>query len=65
VKKKKRKLEISEYDIDPLNTDLLRKFLSGDGKAARIVPHYVHGLPSRMQRKVAKAIKRARQLNLI
>jgi small subunit ribosomal protein S18 len=65
VKKKKRKLEITELDIDPLNTDLLRKFLSGEGKAARIVPHYVHGLPSNMQRKVARAIKRARQLNLI
>jgi len=65
VKKKKRKLEFTERDLDPFNIDLLRKFLSGDGKAARIVPHYVHGLPSSLQRKVARAIKRARQLNLL
>lgn len=65
MKKKKRKIDISEYEIDPLNTDLLRKFLTGEGKAARIVPHYVHGLPSNLQRKIANAIKRARQLNLL
>jgi ribosomal protein S18 len=65
VKKKKRKLEINLQDINPLNIDFLRKFLSGEGKAARIVPSYVYGLPSPIQRKVAKAIKQARQLNLI
>ena len=65
MKKKKRKLEFTERDLDPSNVDLLRKFLSGDGKAARIVPHYVHGLPANLQRKVARVIKRARQLNLV
>jgi ribosomal protein S18 len=65
VKKKKRKIDLSEHEIDPLNTDLLRKFLSGEGKSARIVPHYVHGLNSTTQRKVANAIKKARQLNLL
>ncbi|MDX1919568.1 MAG: 30S ribosomal protein S18 [Candidatus Caenarcaniphilales bacterium] len=65
MKKKKRKIEISEHDLDPLNTDLLKRFLTGEGKAARIVPHYVHGLTSRLQRKLASTIKRARQLNLL
>ena len=65
MKKKKKRIDLSESDIDPLNTDLLRKFLTGEGKSSKILPHYVHGLTSRLQRKVAKAIKKARQLNLL
>lgn len=65
MKKRKRRIDLTEADLNPLHTDLLRRFTSGEGKAAKILPHYVHGLPSRLQRKLAKTIKRARQLNLM
>ncbi|MDJ0624854.1 MAG: bS18 family ribosomal protein [Candidatus Caenarcaniphilales bacterium] len=65
MKKKKRRIDLSERDLNPLNTDLLRRFTSGEGKAAKILPHYVHGLPSNLQKKLAKTIKIARQLNLM
>ena len=65
MKRKKRKADIDISEIDTLNLDLLRRFLSGDGKSARIVSRYMTGLPARYQRKLTKAVKRARQLNLI
>ncbi|MFN5538902.1 MAG: 30S ribosomal protein S18 [Candidatus Melainabacteria bacterium] len=65
MKKRKRKLEFTREEIDPLNIDLLRKLVSGEGKSARILPHYVNSVPTKFQKKVAKAIKIARQLNLI
>ncbi|HEY9885671.1 MAG TPA: 30S ribosomal protein S18 [Vampirovibrionales bacterium] len=65
MKRRKKRLSISEKDLDLLNTDLLRRFVSGEGKSSKIIPHYVHGLSSRMQKLLANAIKRARQLNLM
>jgi len=49
-------------EIDCQNTDLLRRFLSGQGK---ILPPKRTGLCAKHQRKLAKAIKKARLLGLL
>ncbi len=49
-------------DIDFKNTQLLRRFISGSGK---IKPKKRTGICSSHQRKLAKAIKRARVLALL
>ena len=49
-------------EIDFKNTDLLKKFISGLGK---IKARKRTGLCSRHQRKIAKAVKRARHLGLL
>lgn len=54
------KLNVKE--IDWKDTETLRKFLSAQGK---IAPRQRHGLCARHQRKVARAIKRARNLALL
>lgn len=50
-----------EY-IDYKNVDLLKRFLSKSGK---IVPRRVTGTKAKFQRKLTKAIKRARIMSLI
>ena len=65
MKKRKRKFELNITEVDITNIELLRRFLSGEGKSARIVSRYVTGITAVQQRRVAKAIKRARQLNLL
>jgi ribosomal protein S18 len=52
-------------DLHPLNTDLLKRFMSGDGKAARIVSRFTTGMSARMQRQLTRSIKEARRLNLL
>ena len=49
-------------EIDFKNTELLRKFLSGLGK---IKPRKRTGLCAGHQRKLARAVKRARHLGLL
>lgn len=49
-------------DIDYKEADLLRRFISGQGKI--IDPRYT-GLCTKHQRKLAQAIKRARYLGLL
>ena len=49
-------------EIDFKNTELLRRFISGAGK---IRPRKKTGLCSQHQRKLARAIKRARFLGLL
>jgi small subunit ribosomal protein S18 len=49
-------------DIDYKEADLLRRFVSGQGKI--INPHYT-GICTKHQRKLAQAIKRARYLDLL
>ena len=49
-------------EIDFKNTQLLRRFISGSGK---IIPKKRTGICSSHQRKLAKAIKRARVLALL
>jgi small subunit ribosomal protein S18 len=47
--------------IDYKNTNILKKFISPEGK---ILPSRRSGLVSKNHRKLAKAIKRARMINL-
>lgn len=49
-------------DIDYKEADLLRRFISGQGKI--IDPRYT-GLCTKHQRKLSQAIKRARYLGLL
>ena len=54
-----------DFTIDQLdyrNTELLQTFVTGHG---RILPRKYTGLPARYQRRMANAIKRARQLLLM
>nr|QUE29529.1 ribosomal protein S18 [Erythrotrichia foliiformis] len=57
---RKKTLSIStSEDIDYKDIDLLKKFVTEQGK---ILPRRLTGLTSKQQKKVAKAIKRARVL---
>lgn len=49
-------------EVDFKETDLLRRFISGMGK---IRPRKKTGLCAKHQRKMSKAIKRARHLGLL
>ena len=51
-----------EVEIDYRNTEVLRRFLSPEGK---ILPARRTGLTAVHQRKVTKAIKRARSIGLL
>lgn len=63
-KKRKRrpKVKFKITDIDYKNVDLLKNFMNDKGK---ISPARVTGLEAKVQRKIAKAIKRARQIALM
>lgn len=49
-------------EVDYKNSDLMRRFLSPEGK---ILPGRRTGLTSKNQRKITKAIKRARAIGLL
>ncbi|ACZ01912.1 MULTISPECIES: 30S ribosomal protein S18 [Streptobacillus] len=63
-KKRKRrpKVKFKIEDIDYKNVDLLKNFMNDKGK---ISPSRVTGLDAKIQRKIAKAIKRSRQIALL
>ena len=63
-KKRRRrpKVKFKVEDIDYKNVDLLKHFMNDKGK---ISPSRVTGLEAKIQRKIAKAIKRARQIALL
>lgn len=63
-KKRKRrpKVKFKIEDIDYKNVELLKNFMNDKGK---ISPSRVTGLDAKIQRKVARAIKRARQIALL
>ena len=63
-KKRRRrpKVKFKVEDIDYKNVDLLKNFMNDKGK---ISPSRVTGLEAKIQRKIAKAIKRARQIALL
>ena len=63
-KKRRRrpKVKFNVEDIDYKNVDLLKNFMNDKGK---ISPSRVTGLEAKIQRKIAKAIKRARQIALL
>ena len=61
---KKQKFSIigSEQKIDYKDSDLLKLFITDQGK---ILPRRATGITVQQQRKIAKAIKRARVLSLL
>jgi small subunit ribosomal protein S18 len=52
----------NKVEVDYKNTDVLRRFLSPEGK---ILPSRRSGLTAGNQRKITKAIKRARSAGLL
>mgnify|MGYP000944774011 FL=1 len=63
-KKRRRrpKVKFKVEDINYKNVELLKNFMNDKGK---ISPARVTGLEAKVQRKIAKAIKRARQIALM
>ncbi|MBM3845715.1 MAG: 30S ribosomal protein S18 [Verrucomicrobia bacterium] len=58
----KPKIDFTIDAIDYKNTTLLRQFVTDQG---RILPRKYTGLPAHYQRKMNKAVKRARQMLLM
>ena len=65
MKRRRKKTDLNLNDLNELNLDLLRKFMTGEGKQARITSRFFNNLPARYQREITRTIKRARQLNLL
>jgi len=61
-RRKKRKLRVKPEEIDYKNVDLLKRFMSDKG---RINPARVTAADAKLQRKIARAIKRARNIALL
>ena len=61
-RRKKPRLRVKEADIDYKNVDILANFLSDKG---RIKPARANGANAKLQRKIATAIKRARNVALL
>ncbi len=57
-----RRHDIPEAEVDYKNTELLNKFTTETGK---ILPRRVTGVSAKLHRKITKAIKRSRAVNLI
>jgi small subunit ribosomal protein S18 len=55
-------VDLSLSDLDPKNVELLRKYVTDQG---RILPRKYTGLPARYQRRLTRSIKRARQMLLM
>ena len=62
TRKRRPKVKFKVEDINYKNVDLLKNFMNDKGK---ISPARVTGLDAKIQRKIAKAIKRARQIALM
>ena len=60
--KRKNSLIDENHKIDYKDIDLLRLFITGQGK---ILPRRATGITVQQQRKLAKAVKRARMLSLL
>jgi len=58
----KKRIDINAEAIDYLNADLLKRFVTEKG---RIIPRRITGMPAKLHRKLDRAIKRARQVQLI
>lgn len=61
VSRPKPKIDFTIDALDFKNTNLLRQFVTDQG---RILPRKYTGLPARYQRRLSRAIKRARQMLL-
>ena len=58
----KPEVDLNLVDLDPKNVELLRKYVTDQG---RILPRKYTGLPARFQRRLTRSIKRARQMLLM
>ncbi len=58
----RRRPNISFEDLDYRNIEVLKKFVTENGK---ILSRYYTGLPNHFQRRMAKAIKQARNVLLM
>ena len=58
----KPEVDLSLSDLDPKNVELLRKYVTDQG---RILPRKYTGLPARFLRRLTRSIKRARQMLLM
>lgn len=54
---------ISEKDIDYKNIELLKMFVTEE--KGKIIPSRISGISAKNQRKISRAIKRARQILLL
>lgn len=61
-RKRRPKVKFKIEDINYKNVELLKNFMNDKGK---ISPSRVTGLEAKVQRKIAKAIKRSRQIALL
>lgn len=59
---KKKVLDTRGLNIDYKNTEVIEKFISKTGK---ILPRRMTGATARIQRKIAREVKRARMANLL
>ena len=58
----KKRIDINAQAIDFLNVEFLKRFVTEKG---RIIPRRVTGMPAKLHRKLERAIKRARQIQLM
>lgn len=61
-RRRRSKLRVKPSEIDYKNFELLKRFMSDKG---RINPARVTGADAKMQRKITRAIKRARNIALL
>ena len=61
-RRRRAKLRVKAEEIDYKNVELLKRFVSDKGK---INPARLTGANAKLQRKIAKAVKRARNIALI
>ena len=61
-RRRRAKLRVKAEEIDYKNVELLKRFVSDKGK---INPSRLIGANDKLQRKIAKAVKRARNIALI
>ncbi len=61
-RRRKPRLRVKEADIDYKNVEVLANFLNDKG---RIKPARANGASAKLQRKIASAIKRARNMALL
>ena len=61
-RRRRAKLRVKAEEIDYKNVELLKRFVSDKGK---INPSRLTGANAKLHRKIAKAVKRARNIALI
>lgn len=59
---RRKVLDTRNLDLDFKNTEVLERFISKTGK---ILPRRMTGASARIQRKIAREVKRAREISLL